>query len=156
MVFLLDAQTAIEIFEEIHHRAPRKLTHDFVAFSAETSAWCVNYLLKRYGDLQPEKFAMLMSLIFLAWSSYILEAKGIYHKGKPADQIRNTLEKNYIPDIKSIILDSRNFAVKRKIHERFQGNIPDSIIIPSPYKKFDDCTETMEKQDSTNEEVESS
>ena len=138
MVFLLDAQTAIETFEEIHHRVPRERPQDFVDFTAETSAWCVKYLSKKYGVFQPESFAMFMSLIFLAWSSYILEAKGIYHKGKPADKIRNTFEKNYIPDIKSIILDSRNIAVKRKTQEQIQGNIPESISMPSTYNKFDD------------------
>ncbi len=81
-----------------------------------------------------------MSLALAAWSSFILESKGISHYKQPSLGWRDFLEKMYIPSMKSIILDSRNLAIEIKKGEQESGhpNVPLTIHIPEYYIHFDD------------------
>lgn len=113
-------------------------------FSQQITQYCLKYCIDNYGVVQPEVYIPTLSIVAASWGAYILESKGICHYRAPASDWRLFLEEEFIPNLKSIILESRNIAIDRKMYKQKQGDngangdIPSSIVIPKHYSSFDE------------------
>ena len=112
-------------------------------FTQQITQWCKKYCMENYGVIQPEVYIPTLCIATASWGAYILESKAICHYRKPASDWRQYLEKEFIPNLKSIILESRNIAIDRKMNKQKQGDrggdgdIPPSIKILEHYSTFD-------------------
>ena len=76
MALLIEAKYAVDEISRIIDSYLVK--SDFEGFGKALSQWCET-CSQVNGIIQPEKFISIMSLALAAWSSYILESKGISH-----------------------------------------------------------------------------
>lgn len=142
---MIESNSAREIFEDAYNTSFDNGVFDPCIFGIKITKKSIEIARKMNpnNQFQPEVFAPIMSLILVAWSSYILESKAICHYREPRPTFRDFLENQYLPNLKSIILGQRNKAIDVKIKKKSEGNtnadedVPEDVDIPKHYVTFD-------------------
>jgi hypothetical protein len=84
----------------------------------------------------PELKLAVLSLATLVWTFWVLEGKGIWHKGQPDHGWRYVLEQKIIDVLDELLKGARNLAIDNKLAARANGTIPSNVAIPKYYQDW--------------------
>jgi hypothetical protein len=78
----------------------------------------------------------ILSLVTLVWTFWVLESKGIWHKGQPDSGWRYVLEERIVDILDGLLKAVRNLAIDDKRTQQATGAVPENVAVPRYYQDW--------------------
>ena len=78
----------------------------------------------------------ILSLVILVWTFWVLEGKGIWHKGQPDVGWRYVLEERIVETLDELLKAARNLAIDDKRTQQAAGAVPGNVGVPQYYQDW--------------------